>query len=149
MTINLKNLITKRQKALADDKESLFKMYRNIVNRERKLIRRSFYQEKVQHTKSKDPKKWSKQTNQIRGMKKSSSSVPNPNNLTLKQLADKINGTLHVIMHAKLQSSFGLRLPSHNDHPIQVQPSAVYSKLSKLQASKASGPNDISPCLFK
>ena len=98
MTINLKNLITKRQKALADDKESLFKMYRNIVNRERKLIRRSFYQEKVQHTKSKDPKKWSKQTNQICGMKKSSSSVPNPNNLTLKQLVDKINGTLDVIM---------------------------------------------------
>ena len=150
MTIHLKNLITKRQKALADGKESLFKMYRNRVNRERKLIRRSFYQEKVQHAKSKDPKKWWKQAKQICGMQKSSTSLPNPDNLTLEQLADKINDKFVAVMqnYSPIMGS-DLRIPLHNDQPIQVQPSAVYSKLSTLQTSKASGPDDISPWLLK
>ena len=55
MTISFKTLIKKRQKALAEGKENLFKIYRNKVNKEHKLIRRSFYREKVQSTESRDP----------------------------------------------------------------------------------------------
>ena len=57
MTISFKTLIKKRQKALAEGKENLFKIYRNKVNKEHKLIRRSFYREKVQSTESRDPNK--------------------------------------------------------------------------------------------
>ena len=47
MTAQLKSLIARRQKALASGSESLFKLLRNKVNRERKRCRKIYYQNKV------------------------------------------------------------------------------------------------------
>ena len=82
-------------------------------------------------------------------MQNSSTSLPNPDNLTLEQLADKIIGAFLAVMqnYSPVLAS-DLRISSHNDQPILVQPSAVYSKFSKLQVSKVSGPDDISPWLL-
>ena len=98
------------------------------------LIRRSFYKEKVQSTKSKDPPKCWKQ------MKKR----PYPILATyLLKINDKFLGVIQ---------DYG---PITTDHRIPRMMTSLststrpQNKLSKLQINKASGPDDISSLLLK
>ena len=58
MTPHLKSLILKRQRAFCEHgaESSSFKFYRNVVNRERKSCKASFYKVKVEHMKDENPK---------------------------------------------------------------------------------------------
>ena len=60
MTPHLKSLILKRQRAFREHgaESSSFKFYRNVVNRERKSCKASFYLIKVEHMKDENPKLW-------------------------------------------------------------------------------------------
>ena len=73
-------------------------------------------------------------------MQKSSVLLPNPDNIAPEQLADKINDNFVAVMqdHSSILAS-DLRMSPHNDQTIQMQPSDVYSKMSKVhvQASNA------------
>ena len=57
MTLHLKSLILKRQKAFREHgaESSSYKFYRNAVNRERKSSKASFYKIKVEHMKDENP----------------------------------------------------------------------------------------------
>ncbi|CAB4006808.1 Hypothetical predicted protein, partial [Paramuricea clavata] len=61
MNSNLKRLIKKRQKALAQNKHALYKQLRNKVNRSRKNCRKLYYEAKVKELKHTKPKDWWKE----------------------------------------------------------------------------------------
>ena len=64
----LKNLIKKRQKALAQASLQQFRLPRNKVNRERKACRAKYYEEKVNHLKECKPSMWRKEVKKLSGM---------------------------------------------------------------------------------
>ena len=57
-TPELKDLIKLRQRAFKNDDKELFRLYRNRVNRERKICRARFFSSKVQHLKESKPSQW-------------------------------------------------------------------------------------------
>ena len=73
----LKSLIVHRQKAYYQDNKLLFHYYRNKVNRERKLCKRSYYNTKVSVLTENNPKMWWSECRRICGMNKKSTSVAN------------------------------------------------------------------------
>ena len=68
ITPDLKKLIENRQAAFSSGNTSLFKHYRNRVNRERKICRAKFYSSKVKHLKRTKPKSWWNEVKQIGDM---------------------------------------------------------------------------------
>lgn len=78
------------------------------------------------------------------GMQKPVLALPNPDNIPLEELANKINDEFLSVMQDYDPITNDQRLPSYDDQPIHVNPSEVLSKLSQLQANKASGPDDVS-----
>ena len=67
MTTDLKSQIKKRQMALAGGNVTLFKYYRNLVNRNRKKCRSKYYLSKVHNLKNSRPKNWWKEVKRISG----------------------------------------------------------------------------------
>lgn len=67
LTIQLKTLITRRQKAFASGNESLYKILRNKVNRERKRCRRVYYENKVKDLHDSKPRDWWREVKQLCG----------------------------------------------------------------------------------
>ena len=58
MTPYLNDLIQKRQKVSKEKSTSLFKIYRNRVNSERKAAKSKYCQSKIEHLNDTDPTKW-------------------------------------------------------------------------------------------
>ena len=67
MTCELKSQIRKRQLALQQGNDILFKYYRNLVNRNRKKCRGNYYENKISHLKNSKPKNWWREVKQICG----------------------------------------------------------------------------------
>ena len=67
-TPELKNLIKLRQRAIKNDDKELFRLYRNRVNRERKICRARFFSAKVQHLKESKPSQWWNDVKKIAGI---------------------------------------------------------------------------------
>ena len=67
MTDNVKSLIIKRQKAFHEHggESPQYKFYRNTVNREKKSVKASFYQLKVEHRKEENSKVWWKEVKRL------------------------------------------------------------------------------------
>ncbi|CAB4006463.1 Hypothetical predicted protein, partial [Paramuricea clavata] len=68
MTTKLKGLIRKRQKALNNGNQTVFKYYRNKVNLERKKCRQTYFHEKIKSLKYTKPKDWWRAVKNISGM---------------------------------------------------------------------------------
>lgn len=64
----LKDLIRRRQCALAQGNILMFRYLRNRVNREHKTCRRKYYQSKVNHMKDCKPSLWWKEVKRLSGM---------------------------------------------------------------------------------
>ena len=102
MTQELKTLILKRQKAFhrhgADS--TIFKFYRNSVNRSRKRCKATFYNSKVGHLKTDDPKRWWSEVKRLSGSSAPSGVLRNDlnveelNDLPPKDVANAINSAL-------------------------------------------------------
>ena len=142
---HLKDLIKKRQKALSSGNKKLFNFYRNKVNRERKCAKSSFYQDRVQHLKSEDPKNWWKYVKKLCGLQKSKSSSLHFNDLSDSDLANEINNSFINVMQNYLPLNPTDRKPSSGHPAIQIPPLAVFNKLTTLNPDKSAGPDDI-PC---
>ena len=99
MTDNLKSLIIKRQKAFHEHggESPQYKFYRNTVNRERKSVKASFYQLKVEHMKEENPKVWWKEVKRLCGAKPSADNVTSHihiegiKDMSYEELANVIN----------------------------------------------------------
>jgi hypothetical protein len=150
MSANLKSLIAIRQKAFANNNETLFKFYRNKVNKERKQCKAKYYQAKVDHLSQTDSKKWWSECRRLCGMEKSSfdlatkvlaGSTPSKENML--SLANNINdGFLQPqqgfepLSPGPCVDTTGLSVPS-------VSVDAVEKYLDSVSISKAGGPDNI------
>ena len=156
MTPYLKDLIWKRQKALKENNTSLFKIYRNKVNSERKAAKSKYYQSKVEHLKDTDPKKWWSICKKIGGMSKANTSIVNklletesPSTNSKIKLANDINSAFlePLQSYSKLSPSSKTAV---TDHPVpHVTIESVERKLRTIKEFKAPGPDDISNWLLK
>ena len=69
LSAQLKQLIARRQKAFASGNQSLFKILRNEVNRERKRCRKVYYENKVESLRASRPRDWWREVKQLCGSK--------------------------------------------------------------------------------
>ena len=88
MTPHLKSLILKQQRAFREHgaESPSFKFYRNVVNRERKSWKASFYKVKVEHMKNENPKLWWKEVKRLSGSQSNSGNVIN--HIHIEELED-------------------------------------------------------------
>lgn len=96
MTRTLKNLIRKRQKAFTTHpaNSTVFKYYRNLVNRERKACRGRYYESKIQHLKGEHPKRWWDEVKRLSGAKTKTTDLINVedfSDLSQEEQANSIN----------------------------------------------------------
>ena len=100
MNHKLKSLIVKRQQAFISINgvnSILFKYYRNLVNRERKVCRAKYYESKIQQLKGEHPKKWWSEVKRLSNMKirdqdpLAHSNTDGFSNLTQHEQANAIN----------------------------------------------------------
>jgi hypothetical protein len=70
MTQEIKDFISKRQKAWTKGLSFTYKFYRNRCSRECKQARRHFYEEKVNNNENINPSKWWHQVKQLAGLSK-------------------------------------------------------------------------------
>ena len=64
----LKDLIKRRQRALAENNQPMFRFLRNRVNRERKFCRQRYYDSKVSQLKECKPSAWWNEVKKLSGM---------------------------------------------------------------------------------
>ena len=98
ITGELKSLTRLRHRAYEQNSNTLYKFYRNLVNKERKLCRSNYYQTKVKDPHGKDSKKWWKECRRICGIERSQCNLdikllsnPSPTNSDMLTLASDIN----------------------------------------------------------
>ena len=70
LSTQLKQLITRRQKAFASGNQPLFKILRNKVNRERKRCRKVYNENKVRDLQDSKPRYWWREVKQLCGSAK-------------------------------------------------------------------------------
>ena len=158
MTLELKTLILKRQKAFhrhgADS--SIFKFYRNSVNRSRKRCKATFYNSKVGHLKTDDPKRWWSEVRRLSGSCAPSGDLRNHlnveelNDLPPKDVANAINSALLEPLEEYRLASALLPLPlEESPEFLEVSEDRVYRTLNSLNPAKACGPDRIPNWLLK
>ena len=103
-TPELKNLIKLRQRAFKNDDKELFRLYRNRVNRERKICRARFFSSKVQHLKESKPSQWCNDVKKIAGMTPATGSDDLCSQLHLDQIdVLDLQGIANLINNALLE----------------------------------------------
>ncbi|XP_068749281.1 uncharacterized protein [Montipora capricornis] len=157
----LKDLIKRRQRALAENNQPMFRFLRNRVNRERKICRQRYYDSKVSQLKECKPSAWWNEVKKLSGM---SSAVRDSNELmrslqhiseeplSALDLANLINDTfLSPMQNFTPLSAETFQLPQDHStpHPFAVAVHAVYLQLASINPRKASGPDGIPAWLFK
>ena len=159
MTQHLKSLILKRQKAFHNKgpKSLQYKLYRNVVNRERKVCKANFYKLKVENMKEKNPMVWWKEVKRLCGAQQHSSDLISQihahdvQELSPNDLTNAINDAfLEPLQEYRLHQPL-TRLPTdeisskfHDTSDLRI-----HKLLSKLNPSKASGPDDIPNWLLR
>ena len=93
---DLWRLIKIRQLAIFPGNATLFKLYRNRINRKRKICKADYYKSKVKNLKHSNPKQWWREAKHIIGMISSPSlqnciKIENLDNLPMSDLANAIN----------------------------------------------------------
>lgn len=160
VTSSLKDLIKKRQIALNCGNLHDFKYLRNRVNRERKVCRAKYYEAKVQHLKDCKSSDWWKEVKKLSGMSPAHSSrdevYRSLENLdeasTTSELANIINEAFLSPMSSftPLPEDILNRTNTIGAEPVfTVTTQSVLMKLSKLNPSKANGPDGIPSWLLK
>ncbi|KAK2552410.1 hypothetical protein P5673_026492 [Acropora cervicornis] len=138
ITSSLKELIQARQHTLSCGDNQQFRELRNRVNREQKACRAKYFQVKVEHLKKCKPSAWWKEIKKLSGCSPASSE----RSYVMKSLQH-----LFTPLHADY-----VILPTNSttQQPVLVVSNeSVYSKLMKLNTSKAHGPDGIPGCLLK
>ena len=157
----LKDLIRRRQRALAKNNLPMFRFLWNRVNRERKYCRQRYYDSKVSQLKECEPSAWWKEVKKLSGM---SSAVRDSDelmrslqhiseeSLSASDLANLINDTfLSPMQDFTPLSAETFQLPQDYStaQPFAVTAHAVYLQLASINPRKASGPYGIPAWLLK
>ena len=154
MTVQIKSLIARRQKALASGNESLFKLLRNKVNRERKRCRKIYYQNKVKELRDTKRRDWWREIKELcgnnKGRKSNIQSILNPDiKYTSKELSDKINEAFVSVLEKYCPLSAEFRVNADDDEPISVTEETVVKKLKEISVSRSCGPDDLPNWVLK
>ena len=148
MTRRLKSLILKRQKAFNTHGPDsvLFRHFRNVVNRERKVCRDRYYESKVQQLKGENPRRWWEELKRLSGAKMKCGDLISQ--INVNQFSDLSKLELPLDQY-RLQEPF-TRFPLEDEPEfLSVTEERVLKVLSKLHARKASGPDNVPNWLLK
>lgn len=161
ITSTLKQLIKERQRALSHDNLRVFRYLRNRVNRERKVCRAKYYQAKVEHLKDSKPSVWWREVKKLSCLSSAfvaRDSISKP----LQQIyATSDESSLANIINEAFLSPMCNFTPLPTDYlcvfteslsadpVLVVSVDSVYRKLSKLNPTKAQGPDGIPGWLLK
>lgn len=134
LSVHLKHLIARRQKAFASGNQYLFTILRNKVNRERKRCRRVYYENKVDGLRASRPRNWWKEVKQLCGSTKSTERDLKSKlhkDLVYKDavLAEKINQAFVSVMKDYSPLAVGAQVSADDDNPIVVTEQSVARKL--------------------
>lgn len=134
LSVHLKHLIARRQKAFASGNQYLFEILRNKVNRERKRCRRVYYENKVDGLRASRPRNWWKEVKQLCGSTKSTerdlkSKLHKDLVCEDAVLAEKINQAFVSVMTDYSPLAVGARVSADDDNPIVVTEQSVARKL--------------------
>lgn len=155
MTGQLKQLIRKRQETLISN-PTLFKFYRNKVNKERKECKSKYYQSRIKGLDKSNPKLWWKECKRLCGMTNKSKDIAatllsndSPNLQNKSVLANQINQTfLHHQQHYQPLEERRY-FNSNNAEPISISNESVTAELNKISSGKANGPDNIPNWVLK
>ncbi|XP_072042807.1 uncharacterized protein [Amphiura filiformis] len=153
MSDKIKKLVKKRQLAFSTGNNEVYKKLRNKVQREIKRAKQFYYANRVRNLQATNPRKWHQQIKTMTGNTKSEVSIPVPgvDNDDHVAIANKINDQfVQVSSHMTPLDLCNLEtyLPAIDSPPL-LYPWDVYAELSKVKASKACGPDGVSPRLIK
>ncbi|CAB4022248.1 Hypothetical predicted protein [Paramuricea clavata] len=155
MNNNLKQLISRCQKAFTSGNNPLYQILRNKVNQACKRGRKSYYVNKVKGLRDSKPRDWWREVKQICGAskipKRNLTSLLHPNLVCDKEsLAENINSAFVNIMNDYLPlMSDCIRVEMADDRPISVTEHSVARELLELNASRASGPDNLPNWVLK
>ena len=161
ITNSLRQLIKDRQRALSHNDIDEFKRLTNRINRKRKECCAEYYQSKVQHLKNTKPSIWWREVKKLSGMSpvagtrdKVSTSLEQLYGISDKStLANIVNDAFLSPMRSftPLALDYWRHLVEGltDDSDIAVTVDTVQKKLSKLNGSKAQGPDGIPGWLLK
>lgn len=155
----LKNLIKRRQCALAKGNMVTFRTLRNCVNRERKICRAKYYEAKVSHLRECKPSVWWKEVKKLSGMSPASETRNDTSKLLQHlgfspgDLANYINSAFLSPMQCfepLSNNPFDPPQTNNESHAINtISEFSTFMKLSALNPSKAQGPDGIPVWLLK
>ena len=153
---DLRRLIQLRQRAFFFKNDTLFKFYRNRVNRKRKTCKANYYKTKVDNLKQSNPKHWWREVKRISGMVSHSSlqdciQSENVEHLPLADLANAINNAfLEPMQEFDPFNPNDDQTTSMSDQPLDITTLwETYNKLKLLSTSKAPGPDDVPNFVYK
>jgi hypothetical protein len=153
---------------LAGGNVTIFKYYRNLVNRNRKKCRSKYYLSKVYNLKNSRPKNWWKEVKRISGhstvnnhsdlMSLLANAIDNFDRMSPEDVANSINNSFLDPQQAytPLDESAKIQAQTNNTSEIfdintslQVNEFDTYKSLKSLNPDKSSGPDGISPWVYK
>ena len=152
ITDSFRNLVQRRQRALKDGQMTLYRMYRNRVNRARKSLQRQYYQAKVQDLGSQRSKQWWREINTLIGRQQGNNNLQALANTVCdgntQLLADKICETFQSVTAdfrpLTPEDSF---IPLNSDCAVPgmftISVSDVERELMKVHTDKAVGPDSV------
>ncbi|XP_028405751.1 uncharacterized protein LOC114528321 [Dendronephthya gigantea] len=150
----LKDLIKRRQRALA---QGNLPSFRSLRNRERKVCRARYYNTKIAHLKDCKPSLWWREVKKLSGLSSSSKNdftklvqhLDGTSDQT--DLANKNNQAFLSPMSIfdPLPSDYELQQDNVSAAPYLVSSDSVFVKLSSLNPRKATGPDGIPAWLIK
>ncbi len=155
ITPKFKELIRQRQNVFSYGDTERFRKFRNLVNRERKVLRKTFFTSKVSQLKQAKPSQWWSAVKRISGMSPSSGSQDLISQLNTQDLADlpahDIANKTNEAFLEPMQPFRRLRRPPITDEvPSEfVSESYVLNELRRLSSNKASGSDGIPNWLLK
>ena len=163
ITAEFKKLIQSRQRAFHENNVTLYRAYRNRINKERKRLRSNFFEMKISHLKETTQSLWWNEVKRISGMTPSADTknlleqlhLENVEaNIQVVDLANRINNAFldPTRIYQPLDPTTIERDPEHPTAHSAFELAtemAVYNILSKLNPRKASGPDCLPNWLLK
>ena len=154
VSANFHALINKRQYYFHSGNVCMYNMYRNKVNRERKSLKKVYFQARLQNLRQTNPKNWWNEVKAIMGTNKKKTSLQGMANLTcagsIPQLVENINDTFRDVCSdiapiEPVVTEQHFTVP--DEYTISVEDTS--KSLSKINPRKAVGPDCIPNWILK
>ena len=155
ITPNFKELIRHRQNAFISGDTVRFRKFRNLINRERKILRKKFFTSKVSQLKQVSPSQWWGAVKRISGMSSLSGSQDLISQLNIQDFVDLspqvIANKINEAFLEPMQPFRPLECPpvTNEVQSVFVTEPYVLNELRRLTCNKATGADGIPNWLLK